>query len=77
MNLAETASIFFETVVGDRLIEMASTPEEKLRCAKKNPTSPIKEPYICLNRDLMMLLRRQVCQKSRISPTAEPFFFGF
>jgi len=33
MNLAETASIFFETVVGDRLIEMASTPEEKLRYA--------------------------------------------
>ena len=32
MNLAETASIFFETVVGDRLIEMAGTPEEKLRC---------------------------------------------
>jgi oligoendopeptidase F len=31
MNLAETASIFFETVVGDRLIEMAKTPEEKLR----------------------------------------------
>ena len=30
MNLAETASIFFETVVGDRLVEMAATPEEKL-----------------------------------------------
>ncbi|EKX41926.1 hypothetical protein GUITHDRAFT_95868 [Guillardia theta CCMP2712] len=31
MNLAETASIFFETVVGDRLVAMAKTPEEKLR----------------------------------------------
>ena len=33
MNLAETASIFFETVVGYRLIYMASTPQEKLRYA--------------------------------------------
>ena len=33
MNLAETASIFFETVVGDRLVEMAATPEEKLEYA--------------------------------------------
>jgi len=33
MNLAETASIFFETVVGDRLIDMASSPQEKLRYA--------------------------------------------
>lgn len=31
MNLAETASIFFETVVGDTLIEKAPTPEEKLQ----------------------------------------------
>jgi len=33
MNLAETASIFFETVVGDRLMDLAATPEEKLRYA--------------------------------------------
>lgn len=29
MNLAETASIFFETVVGNALLEKAETPEEK------------------------------------------------
>eukprot|EP00959_Pyramimonas_sp_CCMP1952_P020165 425503-Pyramimonas_sp.AAC.1 len=27
MNLAETASIFFETVVGDRLLSLAATPQ--------------------------------------------------
>jgi len=31
MNLAETASIFFETVVGDNLVDMAETPQEKLK----------------------------------------------
>ena len=30
MNLAETASIFFETVVGNKLLEKAESPEEKL-----------------------------------------------
>ncbi len=31
MNLAETASIFFETVVGDTLIDKAPTPDEKMQ----------------------------------------------
>lgn len=29
MNLAETASIFFETVVGNKLVEQAASPEER------------------------------------------------
>lgn len=29
MNLAETASIFFETVVGNKLLESATSPEER------------------------------------------------
>lgn len=29
MNLAETASIFFETALGDASLEKASTPAEK------------------------------------------------
>eukprot|EP00854_Cymbomonas_tetramitiformis_P000681 gene681-1136_t len=31
MNLAETASIFFETVVGDQLLSLAATPEERMQ----------------------------------------------
>jgi len=31
MNLAETASIFFETVVGDQLLSLAATPQERMQ----------------------------------------------
>jgi hypothetical protein len=38
MNLAETASIFFETVVGDRLVALASTPQVLRNSALREPS---------------------------------------
>eukprot|EP00238_Polyblepharides_amylifera_P008418 CAMPEP_0196592824 /NCGR_PEP_ID=MMETSP1081-20130531/73902_1 /TAXON_ID=36882 /ORGANISM="Pyramimonas amylifera, Strain CCMP720" /LENGTH=692 /DNA_ID=CAMNT_0041916629 /DNA_START=117 /DNA_END=2195 /DNA_ORIENTATION=- len=39
MNLAETASIFFETVVGDRLLTMAQSPQERMQYGWADATS--------------------------------------